>query len=164
MSHDLSPAVDDLVKQLSSPDMVLRIRAREALVDVGAAAVPSICQLSETDNDHVRWECAKALAKIADPVSIDTLVGMLEDSEEGIRWDAAIGLINIGRRAVAPLLRAIIHRSKDYTILVGSRHVIHQFSKAPWGESLQPVYEALNSFCARESAPVEAARALETWG
>jgi HEAT repeat protein len=141
--------------------MVMRIRARESLVGIGSEAVPAICRLADARNDAVRWECAKTLSEIADPASIDTLIRLLEDSEDGTRWDAAIGLINIGKRAVVPLLRAIIHRSTDYTIIGGARHVVHEFLKTPWGAPLQPLYEALNSTSARESAPVEAEKAID---
>lgn len=163
MSNDLLVDIDQLVRQLCSGDMSVRMRARQSLVAIGAAAVPAICRLANSNNGRVRWECAKTLSEIADPAAIDTLIDLLEDSDEGTRWDASIGLINIGSEAVAPLLKAIIHRSIDYTIICGARHVIHEFSKTPWGSMLGPLYDALNGYSPRESAPVEAGKALERW-
>jgi HEAT repeat protein len=160
MSNSISQEIEHLVDQLASDDTVVRIRARESLVEIGAEAVPAICRLADARKDAVRWECAKTLSEIGDPASIDTLIRLLEDSEEGTRWDAAVGLINVGKSAVVPLLGAIIHRSTDYTIIDGARHVVHEFSKTSWGEPLKPLYEALNSTSARESAPVEAEKAL----
>jgi HEAT repeat protein len=127
--HDTSPEVGLLVGQLSSKDMFERMKAREALVELGTTAVPAVAALADATDGHVRWECAKTLYEIADPSSVDTLIRLLEDSEEGTRWDAALGLIAIGKPSVAPLLKAIIHRSVDYTIFAGARHVMHEFSK-----------------------------------
>ena len=103
------------------------------------------------------------MAGIADPSSAETLIRLLEDPNGGTRWDAALGLIAVGRPAVTPLLRAIIHRSVDHAIIDGARHVMHEWSNARWGAELRPVYEALNSYQASESAPVAADAVLKKW-
>ena len=92
-----------------------------------------------------------------------TLIRLLEDSEPGVRWNAGVGLVAIGKNAVAPLLLAIIDRSADFAIIEGARHVMHEYCRAPWGESLRPVYEALNSHEAGESAAMAAYNALQKW-
>lgn len=158
-----SSNLGQLVGQLASEDGLERMKARESLVEIGASAVSAVAEIADAKEGHVRWECAKTLSQIADPSSIDVLTRLLEDSEEGTRWDAALGLIAIGKRSVIPLLHAIIDRSVDYTILLGARHVMHEFSRTEWGTSLQPVYEELNSFHPRESAPGAAYKALQEW-
>ena len=120
MGNGTSTNIEKLVEQLASRDVLKRMRARESLVKVGAKAVPSICRLADSENNEMRWECAKTLAEIADPKSIHTLIRLLEDPKEGTRWDAAVGLINVGSQAVEPVLRAIIERSTDYTIIDGA--------------------------------------------
>jgi hypothetical protein len=161
--HESSTDIDLLVSQLSSKDMLQRMNAREALVEMGTPAASAVAALANAKDDHVRWECAKTLSQIADPSSVDTLVVLLEDSEEGTRWDAALGLIAIGQPAVTPLLKAIIHRSTDFTIIPGARHVMHELSETQWGKFLRPVYEDLNSVVAREAAPDAAYKALQEW-
>jgi hypothetical protein len=161
--QETSSVIESLVHQLASTDMAERVTAREALVELGGAVVPAVTALAHSQDDHARWECAKTLAQIADPSSIGTLIQLLEDSEDGTRWDAGLGLIAIGRPAVTPVLRAIIHRSTDYAIIPGARHVMHEFCKAEWGGFLKPVYTALSSHQARESGPVAAAQALKDW-
>lgn len=161
--HETSSDIGLLVGQLSSNDMLQRMKARKSLVELGTTAVPAVAAMVANKDGHARWECAKTLAEIADPNSVDTLLQLLEDSEDGTRWDAALGLIAIGQPAVTPLLRAIIHRSTDYTIISGARHVVHELLKNDWGAFLRPVYEALNSLQARESAPVAAGQALRSW-
>ena len=163
MTQETPPDIESLVNQLASSDMVERVTAREALVELGGAAVPAVTALAHSQDDHARWECAKTLAQIADPSSTGVLVQLLEDSEEGTRWDAGLGLIAIGQPAVTPVLRAIIHRSTDYTIIPGARHVMHEFCRAKWGGLLKPVYAALSSHQARESGPVAASKALKEW-
>ena len=162
-SQAASAKIEELVKELSSSEDVQRMSARAALVDLGSAAVPAVSGLAYAADDHTRWECAKTLASIADPSSVDTLIQLLEDADEGTRWDAALGLIAIGKPSVTPLLRAIVHRSKEYTIVGGARHVMHELSKTDWGGFLRPVYEDLNSSVARESAPCAAHNALQEW-
>ena len=156
-----SAPVSEWVHLLASHTAAERIRAREALVELGAPAATAVAPLAHSSDPQTRWECAKTLAEIAHPVSVDTLIELLEDYDDGIRWDAATGLIAIGPPAVAPLLRAIIGRSKDHAIFPGARHVIHQMCKTEWGGYLQPVYEALKSSHPSASAPVAASKILE---
>lgn len=160
---DTTERFDKLVKQLSSKDMFERMEARAALVEIGSRVVPAVSILADSPYAHVRWECAKALAAIADSSSIDTLIRLLEDADEGTRWDAALGLIAIGQPAVTPVLRAVMNRSVGFAIVSGARHVMHELSQTNWGGFLRPVYEALNSFEATVSGPVAASKALDQW-
>ncbi len=162
-SEEMLTKISELVNQLSSKDASERIEACNELVMIGAAAVPAVAELADSPRDHTRWECAKILAEIADVSSVDTLIRLLEDSDPGARWDAALGLITIGKPAVAPLLRALVHHSVDFTIIAGARHVMHEYCNNEWGEVLRPVYQELNSFEARTSAPVAAHLALQQW-
>lgn len=158
-----SEQIKKLVDRLSSKDMFERMEARAALVEAGANAVPAIVVLADSPRPQLRWECAKALAAIADVSSVDTLIRLLEDSDEGTRWDAALGLIKIGQPAVTPLLRAVMDRSIGFAIVAGARHVTHEWSRTSWGGFLAPVYDALNRREATVSGPVAASRALEEW-
>lgn len=76
--HDTSSDIGLLVSQLSSKDMLQRMKAREALVEMGTTAIPAVAVLADTTDDHVRWECAKTLSEIADPSSVGTLIRLLE--------------------------------------------------------------------------------------
>lgn len=156
-------SLTDLVKQLSSDFPADRIRAREALVERGEDAAVAVTPLSRSADRRLRWECAKTLCEIADPVSVEPLIELLEDQDEGVRWDAALGLIAIGPPAVKALLQAIIRRSKEHAILPGARHVLHHWCRTDWGKALEPVSEALGSSHPSESAPVAANWALEKW-
>ncbi len=76
MAEDRIPSP---VANLASPDPAVRTKAREALVAIGKArklmvasrklTVPSLIQLLSRRKPHVRWEAAKALIGIADPIA-----------------------------------------------------------------------------------------------
>jgi HEAT repeat protein len=77
----------------------------------------------------VRWEAAKALADIVDVRAASELVAALEDSNFGVRWLAAEGLIAIGRDALPSLMKALTKRSDSAWLREGAHHVLHDLSK-----------------------------------
>ncbi len=156
-----APSIESLISDLSSTEAIVRQRARHRLVSIGASAVSKVAALAESEDVHVRWECAKTLADIADPSSIATLIQLLEDKDRGITWDAALGLIAIGQPAAKPVLQAVIDRTQHFSIVSGAHHVLHAMCKTSWGASLRPVYEALDSPEPSVTAPAEALKALE---
>ena len=155
--------ISQLVSDLHGDDGVVRQKARHQLVQIGEPAVAAIAELHDSQQHIARWECAKTLAAIASPSSIDTLVKLLEDSDKGTAWDAAMGLIAIGKPAAAPVLHAIIARAKDHDILEAAHHVMHEMSKNVWGEPLHPVYKALHSSAPGVDGPVKAYEALKAF-
>jgi hypothetical protein len=112
-----------LIADLSSNNGSVRIRARAALVHIGAGAVEPLILALKDRNWHVRWESAKTLSEIGDPRSAPALVNALEDARSGIRWLAAEGLIVIGRDALSPLLQALVDHSDSEWLREGAHHV-----------------------------------------
>lgn len=106
----------------------VREQARNDLVRTGRAAVPWLIQAMTHHEDQVRWEAAKSLADIADPLSAAALVGALEDKDAGIRWLAATGLATIGAAALPPLFSALIQRTKSQHLREGAHHVCHDLA------------------------------------
>src|SRR5208337_2482093 len=88
-----------LVTDLESPGPTVRTKARKALVAIGKLAVPSLIQLLSHRKPHVRWEAAKALCGIADPLAASALVNALDDRDGDVRWLAAEGLAALGRES-----------------------------------------------------------------
>ena len=83
------------------PDPAVRRKARKALVAIGKLAVPSLIRLLSHRKPHVRWEAAKALCGIADPLAASALVNALDDRDGDVRWLAAEGLAALGREWTA---------------------------------------------------------------
>ena len=80
-----SIAVEPLIVALKSKNAAEREKAREQLVEVGHEALIPLLRCLSDDNEHVRWEAAKALEGIADPAAADALAESLNDESAGVR-------------------------------------------------------------------------------
>ena len=105
--------ISSLVADLAKPDPAVRTKAREALVAIGKRTVPSLIQLLSHRKSHIRWEAAKALCGIADPIAAFALVNALDDRNGDVRWLAAEGVAALGRDGLEPLLAALLQRAQS---------------------------------------------------
>ncbi len=159
--RELPPHIQDLVVELASPGPVIRTRARKALVAQGKLAVPALIQLLSHPKPHIRWEAAKALANIADPLAASAMVNALEDRDDDVRWLAAEGLAALGRDALQPLLSALIERSKSDSLCKGAHHVCCALQKKRGlGPILRPLLAALEQPEPEAGSPLAAYTAL----
>jgi HEAT repeat protein len=55
----------------------------------------------------LRWEAVKTLGAIIDPGSLSTFLAVLDDQNSDLRWLAGTGLIDLGPRAVRPVLQSL---------------------------------------------------------
>ena len=122
--------IPSLVSDLAGDDPVVREKAREALVAIGKPAVPALIQLLAHGKSHVRWEAAKALCGIADPISATALVSALDDPDDDVRWVAAVGLTTLGPEGLQPLLAALLERAQSAWF-----RQAHTTSAMPWQPS-----------------------------
>ena len=98
----------ELIVALASSDPVLRERSREALVAAGTYDVTRALVGELTDpRQHVRWEAAKALAAIADPIAAPALVHALDDDDDEVRWIAAEALVAMGQDGLLNVLNGL---------------------------------------------------------
>ena len=111
-------------------------------------------------NHQTRWEAAKALGEIADPKSASTLISSLEDKEFDVRWLAAVGLIAIGKDALAPLLEALSRHADSVWLREGARHVLHDLSKKGFLDLATSVLTALEGTDPEIEVPGSALAAL----
>jgi HEAT repeat protein len=130
MSHappamgSFSSEIAALIADLDRPDGLVRQRARLALVDIGAPAVPALISRLSAANVHTRWEAAKALCDIGAPEAAPALVGRLDDRDPGIRWLAAEALIVLGPAALPALLAGLASGSGSEWLRSGAHHVL----------------------------------------
>jgi HEAT repeat protein len=153
--------LSSLIVALGSHDSVERKKARESLVDVGRPAVPFLTQALTDSSPHLRWEAAKTLAEIADPMAAPALVDALEDEESAVRWLAAKGLIAMGEAGLEPLLQALIQHSDSIWLREGAHHVLHTLVREDLALQAAPVLEALEDIEPVVEAPVAAYHALQ---
>ena len=137
--------VAELVLNLSSENAIERQSARDRLVSIGGQAVPELIKCLADPQRQVRWEAAKSLGKIADPIASTALVGALEDKDGDVRWLAAVGLSAMGRGGLRPLLAALIEQSDSDWLREGAHHVCHELVRTADGEFLKPLLDALNT-------------------
>ncbi len=109
----------------------------------------------------MRWEAAKALYEIGSPAATNALVKALEDDMFDVRWLSAQGLITIGNKTVAPLLKALIDRPESVWLREGAHHVFHDLASEKLKAVLKPVMAALEGVEAAVELPFTAKAALE---
>jgi HEAT repeat protein len=140
---------------------VVRERARETLVAFGKRAVPSLIQLLSHHRPLARWEAAKVLSAIADPLAATALVNSLDDTDDDVRWVAAEGVIALGREGLPPLLAALLERSQSSWFRQGAHHVCHALAnKKGLAPILRPLLAAFDRFVPQMAVPLAAYTAL----
>jgi HEAT repeat protein len=86
MGKAAKPSVKSLIADLASKDGITRVKARRQLVAYKARSVAPLITTLSSENHWVRWEAAKALSQIANPASVQALLGALSDTEFDVRW------------------------------------------------------------------------------
>ena len=132
--------IPSLAADLASPSSLVRTKARKALVALGKISVPSLIRLLSHRKPHVRWEAAKALCGIADPIAASALVNALDDRDGDVRWLAAEGLAVLGREGLQPLLAALLQRAESCWFCEGAHHVCSTLAKK---KRLSPILRPL---------------------
>jgi HEAT repeat protein len=155
-----SSAVEPLIVALKSKSAAEREKAREQLIEAGHAALIPLLHCLSDDNEHVRWEAAKALEGIADPAAADALAEALNDESAGIRWTAGEALIAIGWEGVRQVLLNLLRKSDSTALCTSAHHVLSHFAKHRTGEFLKPVLERLEGVQPGVSVPIAALNAL----
>jgi hypothetical protein len=144
LAEKLDSRIPSLMVDLASPDAAVRMKARKALVVIGKPVVPPLIRLLSHRKPHIRWEAAKALGAIADPLAAFALVNALDDRDSDVRWLAAEGVVALGRDGLQPLLAALLERSKSCCMCEGAHHICHTLVKRKkLGPILRPILAAL---------------------
>jgi HEAT repeat protein len=106
-----SKSVDDWLKQLNDPEVVLRRQACRQLADMAVEAprtAGALAQALRDENWYVRRDAAVALGKLGPPAgaAVPVLVASLSDKERSVRTAAAAALKKIDPAAAS---RAGVH-------------------------------------------------------
>ena len=159
--HKREARISSLVAGLASPEPMVRTKARKVLVAIGKLAVPSLIPLLSHRKPHVRWEAAKALCGIADPIAAFALVNALDDRDGDVRWLAAEGVAALGQEGLQPLLAALLQRAESGWFREGAHHVCHTLIKRKkLGPILRPLLAALKQAEPEVAVPPAAYAAL----
>ena len=157
----LPGSVHDLVSDLVQGTAAERRLARQALIDIGAPAVPALSRELESPLASVRCEAAKALKDIGDASAARALVRALEDDDPSVRRLAARGLVGLGHAALIPLLEALEQSADSLRIREGARRVLRAQVKQGTATEAAPVLEVLDDIEAPFEAPSVAYNVLQ---
>ena len=152
---------NSLVSDLTCDDVIKCQKARRQLVDMGTDAIPTLIKALGNKRHWVRWEAAKALTQIGDDHATAALISALRDDEFDVRWLAAEGLIVLGRKALIPLLNALIENADSQEMRDGTHHILHDMNRNGIHRILRPVMKALESTDPALEVPAAAHQAVE---
>ncbi len=153
--------IRSLVANLESDDPTVRTKTREALGVMGKPAVPSVIQLLSHPKPRVRWEAAKTLCDIADPLAASAMTNAMDDRDSDVRWLAAEGLAALGRDGLRPLLAALIERAQSSWFCEGAYHVCYDLAKREdFSSLLRPLLTVLKEAEPAVAVPPAAYAAL----
>lgn len=158
------PATVPPLTEALADDRLVANAAMEALVEIGAPAVPALIEAAQDETEQVRWHATKALSQIGDERAAAVLVQALDDANSGIRWLAGEGLVAIGSDAVEPLLRELGNRSVGARFRQGAYHVLNKVEGE--NETQTTWLRRLARRVRREPAedmPLLARQALDEW-
>ncbi len=115
---------EEILSHLTDWDARHRHQAREQLVQMGTVILPLLLEKLSSKNWHVRWEAAKALGEIGDPLAAGELVRLLQDNDTSVRWAAMSSLIRLGRSSVEPMLTALTNDFHSARLRHGTHHIL----------------------------------------
>ena len=155
--------MESLIAQLSSDDGMVRQKARESLVTLGAPAVSYLGDVVQhASSDQTRWEAAQALGEISDASSIPALVEALADSNSDVVWLAAEALKKFKKAAWPQLLKELTKdRPNPGNLYQGAHHVLVDQKEDGLDDLLSALLEALEHGELSETAIVAAHDVLE---
>ncbi|HLG68936.1 MAG TPA: HEAT repeat domain-containing protein, partial [Chloroflexota bacterium] len=150
-----------LIALFSRGDL-LSARASEVLATRGAAAVRDLVAALTSDIAEVRQYAARTLGAIAtgEP-ALDALVRRLSDEVWEVRWDAEEAIVRFGSAGIEAVLEELTHAAPDARFNQAVLHVLERAPMDMW-ETLKPVVQTLRSGDSALSAPIAAAKAIQT--
>ena len=103
-----APAVVDLSYCLQDPDLSVQEAAASILSEIADERVLEPLQSALLNQDWVvRMHAARAVGRLGNPGSVETLVLLLQDKVPAVRDEAISALVSMGESAVEPLVAAL---------------------------------------------------------
>ncbi len=154
-------SVPELVEQLRGRDPAKREQARFQLIEHGKLVTPAMVRLLHDRDPHVRWEAAKILGAVADPVAALPLIEAMDDPDADVRWVASEAVVDLGFDALRPLLSALIDHNDSLQFYRSAHHVLSRLADRQRSRELQRVVDALEQEEPGLHVPPAAGSALE---
>jgi HEAT repeat protein len=97
-------AADSLIDALKDESWIVRLNAREALLQIGELTVEQVITALKDKNSTARWQAAWVLGRIKTEKAIEPLIEALADGDWMVRDEAAVALTKINSEKVIELL------------------------------------------------------------
>ena len=101
-------AVESLIDALKDESWLVRLNAREALLQIGEAAVKQLITTLKDKNSRARWQAAWVLGRTKSQQAAEPLIEALADDNWMVSDEAAIALTKINSKNVVGSLRDIL--------------------------------------------------------
>lgn len=123
----------------------------------------ALAVLDDTRQDYrTREQAVHDLSGHPTPQTAERLVQALEDEEFGVRWAAAVALIQMGKIALPALLRALTQRPDSVWLREGAHHILHYTGDAKIRQQTAGLLEALKGPAAQLSTAQTAYAILQS--
>jgi HEAT repeat protein len=111
---EIDPQVTPLLEKLVDRDAQIRLRAADALVDIGSPAIPALRQALCSEDTNLRWRAAAVLGDLGTEAipALSDLARALKDPDAQVRLYAMLALGNIGP-AAKPAVPTIVAALQD---------------------------------------------------
>jgi hypothetical protein len=103
-----------LIQALRYDDFEVQTGAAEALGTLGADGIDELTLSLKTRDKNVKLGIIEALTVLRDPRSVPSLIPLLTDASNEVRWEAAIALGEINDPGAIPSLRQALRDSDKY--------------------------------------------------
>jgi HEAT repeat protein len=132
--------VEGLLKALGHKDHIVRLKAENALNELGTAAVRPLIKkgVLHYGNENVRNAAVEALRKLGE-AGVETIIALLEDQDWWVRYGAAEALGELkDARAVEPLIAAL--EDKEWSVRSDAAGALGELKDA---RAVEPLITAL---------------------
>jgi HEAT repeat protein len=133
------PSVVALGACLTDPELSVQEAASSVLASIADARVldPLVRALHSSDW-IVRMHAVKALGRIRDPGSVQSLIPLLQDTVKAVREETASALAAIGESAIPALLETLTHHNWLVRL-----HAVESLGKTKSPKAVEPLLSAL---------------------
>jgi hypothetical protein len=156
-------AVPALLAALHGADEQLTTQIFSSLVKLGSHAVPALLQRCKSHSAWIRWNSIRALSEIQDVRAIPALVEALRDSDHGVAWMGAKGLVQYGSQAIRPVLELLMTAQMTPWLAETASYVLRSYAQrnADAKPILEPVVQRMRDPGYRVGTAVAAQKALD---
>ena len=133
------PSVVPLGACLTDPELSVQEAASVVLASIADGRVlHPLVQALRSPDWIVRMHAAKAMGRIKDPGSIQSLIPLLQDNVKAVREETSTALAAMGEAAIPSLLGALMH--EDWLVRL---HAVESLGKTKSRKAVEPLLSVL---------------------